>query len=131
MEGDIALMRWLSEHQSILLSTARHGSLCTSLFGGNWASVSHHRYIYQTWQHDTLILDFFLSFHQGVRERARVPQLVCNVLPPVGASSMLCWAHRSHLWNNCRLLCCRKTHTIPQHQAFKKNLRSQILVPSP
>ena len=36
---------------------------------------------------------------------------------------MLCWAHRSHSWNNCRLLCCRKTRTIPQHQAFKKKFK--------
>ena len=44
---------------------------------------------------------------------------VGNALPPVGATSMLCWAHRSH----CRLLCCRKTRTIPQFQAFSKKFQ--------
>ena len=43
---------------------------------------------------------------------------VGNALPPVGAPSMLCWAHRSHSWNNCRQLCCRKPCIIPQHLAF-------------
>ena len=32
---------------------------------------------------------------------------------------MLCWAHRSH----CRLLCCRKTRSIPQNQAFSEKFR--------
>ena len=36
---------------------------------------------------------------------------------------MLCWAHRSHSWNNCRLLCCRKTCTIPQHHVFSKKFK--------
>ena len=49
--------------------------------------------------------------------------LVGNALPPVGAPSMLCWAHLSHSWNNCRLLCCRNMRTIPQHQAFSKKFK--------
>ena len=44
-----------------------------------------------------------MSSNQGVRERAQVPQLVM-------------------LWNNCRLLCCRKTRTILQHQAFSRKI---------
>ena len=55
---------------------------------------------------------------------------VGNALPPVGATSMLRWAHQSH----CRLLCCRKTHTIPQFQAVsKKNsgLKYSWLLPLP
>ena len=61
------------------------------------------------------------TLHQGVRERARVPQLV-----------MLCrrWAHlqcfagrtgRTHgTTAGCCILCWRKTPTSPQHQTLKK-----------
>ena len=71
------------------------------------------------------------------------PAQPCPALPSTGASIYqvkcgLMWPVTRELGrgHNCRLLCCRKTHTIPQHQAFSKkfnvsNTRALSLPPCP
>ena len=57
------------------------------------------------------------------RELGRGRECLSNALPPVGAPSMLCWAHHSHSWINCRLLCCGKFAQYRNIRPFQKKFK--------